>query len=178
MTNLILQSRGLSRVLSNTTVQSINSPAFSFLYDPTLTSIHDHGKNCSLRLHREALPQSSREACEWYRGWYLGLAWPGSSLSSPPAQEASSAFPWLLSKHGCGKKYKASFARSPDSPDQMWELSLSRQPLCVFKGSGRYSNSALFLVGSPQSETSLKGIELGAVDKVPSLLLFWRSHAT
>ena len=33
-----LQSRGLSRVLSNTTVQSISS-ALSFLYSPTLTSM-------------------------------------------------------------------------------------------------------------------------------------------
>ena len=36
-----LQSKGLSRVFSNTTVQSINSSALSFLYSPTLTSIHD-----------------------------------------------------------------------------------------------------------------------------------------
>ena len=36
-----LQSKGLSRVFSNTTV-------FSFLYGPTLTSIHDHWKNHSL----------------------------------------------------------------------------------------------------------------------------------
>ena len=37
-----LKSQGLSRVLSNTTVQSINSLVFKFLYSPTLTSIHDH----------------------------------------------------------------------------------------------------------------------------------------
>ena len=37
-----LQSKGLSRVFSNTTVQSINSSALSFLHSPTLTSIHDH----------------------------------------------------------------------------------------------------------------------------------------
>ena len=38
MTVLIsFQSKGLSRVLSNTTVQSINSLALSFLYSPTLT---------------------------------------------------------------------------------------------------------------------------------------------
>ena len=40
-----LQSKGLSRVFSNTTIQSINSSAFSFLYSPALTSIHDHWKN-------------------------------------------------------------------------------------------------------------------------------------
>ena len=42
------QSKGLSRVFSNTTVQSINSSAFSFLYHPTLTSVHDYWKNHSL----------------------------------------------------------------------------------------------------------------------------------
>ena len=43
-----LQSKGLSRVFSNTTVQSISSLALSFLHSPTLTSIHDHWKNHSL----------------------------------------------------------------------------------------------------------------------------------
>ena len=42
-----LQSKGLSRVFSNTTVQSINSLVLSFLYSPTLTSIHDYWKNHS-----------------------------------------------------------------------------------------------------------------------------------
>ena len=37
-----LQSKGLSRVFSNTTVQ--NSVELSFLYSPTLTSIHDYRK--------------------------------------------------------------------------------------------------------------------------------------
>ena len=40
-----LQSKRLSRVFSNTTVQYINSSVLSFLYSPTLTSIHDHWKN-------------------------------------------------------------------------------------------------------------------------------------
>ena len=40
-----LQSKGLSRVFSNTTVQSINSSALSLLYSPTLTSIHDYWRN-------------------------------------------------------------------------------------------------------------------------------------
>jgi len=40
-------SKGLSRVFSNIKFKSINSLAFSFLYSPTLTSIHDHGKNHS-----------------------------------------------------------------------------------------------------------------------------------
>ena len=42
-----LQSKGLSRVFSNKTVQKINSSALSFLYSPTLTSIHDYWKNHS-----------------------------------------------------------------------------------------------------------------------------------
>ena len=44
----LLQHKGLSRVFSNTTVKGINSLALSFLYSPTLTSIHDHRKNHSL----------------------------------------------------------------------------------------------------------------------------------
>ena len=43
-----LQSKGLSRVFSNTTVQKHQSSALSFLHSPTLTSIHDHWKNHSL----------------------------------------------------------------------------------------------------------------------------------
>ena len=43
-----LLSMGLSSVFSNTTVQSINFSALSFLYSPTLTSIHDYWKNHSL----------------------------------------------------------------------------------------------------------------------------------
>ena len=46
LTGLIsLQSKGLSRVFSN---KSINSSALSFLYSPTLTSVHDYWKNHSL----------------------------------------------------------------------------------------------------------------------------------
>ena len=40
-----LQSKELSRVFSNTTVQSINFLVLSFLHSPTLTSTHDHLKN-------------------------------------------------------------------------------------------------------------------------------------
>ena len=43
-----LQSKGLSRVFSNTTVQKHQFLALSFLYSPTLTSIHDYWKNHSL----------------------------------------------------------------------------------------------------------------------------------
>ena len=49
---LSLQSKGLSRVFSNTAVQKrqffeILYKALSFLYSPTLTSIHDYWKNHS-----------------------------------------------------------------------------------------------------------------------------------
>ena len=43
-----LQSKGLSRVFSNTTIQKHQFFTLSFLYSPTLTSIHDHWKNHSL----------------------------------------------------------------------------------------------------------------------------------
>ena len=43
-----LQSKGLSRVFPTPQFQSINSSVLSFLYSPTLTSIHDHWKNHSL----------------------------------------------------------------------------------------------------------------------------------
>ena len=46
-----LQSKGLSRVFSNTTVQKhqfFTVQFFSFLHSPTLTSIHDHWKNHNL----------------------------------------------------------------------------------------------------------------------------------
>ena len=46
MTGLIsLQSKGFSRVFSNTTFKSINSSVLSFLYSPTLTSIGNQWKN-------------------------------------------------------------------------------------------------------------------------------------
>ena len=43
-----LQSKGLSRVFSNTTVEKHQFFVLSFLHSPTLTSIHDHWKNDSL----------------------------------------------------------------------------------------------------------------------------------
>jgi len=42
-----LQSKGLSRVFSNTQFKIISSLALGFLYGPTLTSIHDYWKNHS-----------------------------------------------------------------------------------------------------------------------------------
>ena len=43
-----LQSKGLSRVFSNNTVQKHQFFVLSFFYSPTLTSIPDHWKNHSL----------------------------------------------------------------------------------------------------------------------------------
>ena len=43
-----LQSKGLSRVFSAPQLESINFSVLSFLYSPTLTSIHDYWKNHSL----------------------------------------------------------------------------------------------------------------------------------
>ena len=42
------QSKGLSKVFSNTTVQKHQSSVLSFLYSPTLTSIHDYRKTIAL----------------------------------------------------------------------------------------------------------------------------------
>ena len=42
------QSKGLSKVSPTPQFKSITSSALSFLYSPTLTSIHDHWKNHSL----------------------------------------------------------------------------------------------------------------------------------
>ena len=42
-----LQSKGLSRVFSNTTAQKHQFFSISFIYGPTLTSIHDYWKNHS-----------------------------------------------------------------------------------------------------------------------------------
>ena len=43
-----LQSKGLSWVFSNTKFKSIHSLVLSFLYSPTLTSLHDYWKSHSL----------------------------------------------------------------------------------------------------------------------------------
>ena len=54
-----LKSKGLSRVFSNTTVQSISSSVLSFLYGPTLTSIHDYWKNHSFDCQTDLCWQSN-----------------------------------------------------------------------------------------------------------------------
>ena len=45
---ICFQSKGLSRVFSTPKFKSINSSMLSFLYSPTLTSIHDYWKKHSL----------------------------------------------------------------------------------------------------------------------------------
>ena len=51
LTGLIsLQSKGLSRVFSSTTVQRHQFLALSFLYSPTLASIHDYWKTIALTI--------------------------------------------------------------------------------------------------------------------------------
>ena len=68
------QSKGLSRVCSNTQFKSINSSALSFLHSPILTSIHDHWKNHSLDYSTTNLKTAIRVDC--------GVS-AGSSLSLP-----------------------------------------------------------------------------------------------
>ena len=76
------QSKGLSRVFSNTTVQKHHSSMLSFLYSATLTSLHDYWKNHSFkpyfvgkamslffnmlsRLVKTFLPRSKRLLISW-----------------------------------------------------------------------------------------------------------------
>ena len=47
LTSLILLSKGLSESCPTPQFKNINSSALSFLYSPTLTSIHDYWKNHS-----------------------------------------------------------------------------------------------------------------------------------
>ena len=60
------QSKGLSRVFSNTRVKSINSSGLSFLYSPTLTSTYDYGKNHSF---------DKRDLC-WQNSVYVDHTFP------------------------------------------------------------------------------------------------------
>ena len=65
-----LQSKGLPRVFSNTTPQfkSISSSVLSFLYSPTLTSIHDYWKNHSnfrLRINTRSQTRWNQKADDW-----------------------------------------------------------------------------------------------------------------
>ena len=54
-----MQSKGLARVFSNTTVPKISSSVLSFLHSPTLTSIHDYRKNHSLDYERLLLSHAN-----------------------------------------------------------------------------------------------------------------------
>ena len=47
-TTLVAKSEELKSLLQHHSSKASNSLAFSFLYSPTLTSIHDHWKNHSL----------------------------------------------------------------------------------------------------------------------------------
>ena len=89
-----LQSKGLSRVFSNTKVQKHQSLALSFLYSPTLTSIHDYWKNHSFdetdrcqkvmsllfnmlsRLIITSLPRSKRLLISWLQSPYAVILEP------------------------------------------------------------------------------------------------------
>ena len=65
LTGLIsLQSKGLSRVFSNTTVQKHQFFGSCFLYSPTLTSIHEHWKTHSLD-YMDLYGQSNVSAFEY-----------------------------------------------------------------------------------------------------------------
>ena len=67
---ICLQSKGLSRVFSNTTVQSINYLVFSFLYTPILTSIHDYW-----RKHSFDYMDLCRQSSLCFTISCLGLSW-------------------------------------------------------------------------------------------------------
>ena len=54
---IFFQSKGLSRVFSTSQFKSINSLVLSFLYSPTLTSIHGYWKNHKLWLDRPLLAE-------------------------------------------------------------------------------------------------------------------------
>ena len=79
-----LQSKGLSRVSPTPQLNSINSSVLSFLYSPTLTSIHDYWKNHSfdfswLQLywssHSIFFPSTGFKLCILFL--FLRLSFPG-----------------------------------------------------------------------------------------------------
>ena len=104
LTGLIsLQSKGPSKVFSNTTIQSIHFPALSFLYSPTLTSTHDYWKTMALtrwtfvgkvrsllfnmlsRLVITFLPRSKRLLISWLHS-------PSAVILEPPKIKSDTAF--------------------------------------------------------------------------------------
>ena len=62
-----LQSKGLSRVFSNTTLQNHQLLALSFLYSPTLTSIHDYWENHSCDYRDLSDFDRLRQIAIWYK---------------------------------------------------------------------------------------------------------------
>ena len=70
LTGLIfLQYKELSGVCSNTTVKSLNSWVFSFLYSPTLTSIHDYWNACIIHVtYDKELAFEERLQCSFCNG--------------------------------------------------------------------------------------------------------------
>ena len=63
-----LQAKGLSRVFFNIQFKSNNAYIFSFLYSPTLTSIHDYWKNHCID-QMDFCWQSNVSAFDCYLGW-------------------------------------------------------------------------------------------------------------
>ena len=92
-----LQSKGLSRVFFNTTVQHINSSVLSFLYSPTLTSIH--GKTIALT-----------------RRTFVGKVM--SLLSCMPSRLVITFLP--RSKHRVGGKIRVFYFKKSDGPGFKW----------------------------------------------------------
>ena len=64
-----LQSKGPSRVFSSTTSQKHNSSVLSLLYGPTLTTIHDYGKNNSFHYINFVT-----KWCIWFLIYCLGVS--------------------------------------------------------------------------------------------------------
>ena len=107
-----LQSKGLSRVFCNTTVQKHQFFGLSFLYSPTLTSIHDYWRvtsyqNLSVgegwdpahrgsRAETEASPANHRTSSTTGRSFpsWAGRAWGGAGVGVTPT------CPWRCSGEG------------------------------------------------------------------------------
>ena len=76
-----LKSKGLLTVFSNTTVQSISSSVFSFLYSPTLTSIHEVKSLSRVRLF--ATPWTVAYQAPLSLGFSRQECWSGCPFPSP-----------------------------------------------------------------------------------------------
>ena len=115
-----LQSKGLSRVFSSTTIKSINFSQLSLLYGPTLTSIHGHwkktipltrrtfvGKVMSLlfnmlsRLVITCLPRSKRLLISWLQSASAVILGP-PKIKSATVSPSIYTPPWVK-QTGSGK---------------------------------------------------------------------------